>query len=37
MDRAVKLFVKLSKRVKATNRQLGYPTKKVLSGIAPAI
>ncbi len=28
--RAVKLYLKLGKRIKATIRQLGYPTKKSL-------
>lgn len=30
--RAVELFIKLRKRVRATIRQLGYPTKNVLKG-----
>ena len=30
--RAVELYIKLDKRVKATIRQLGYPTKNALKG-----
>jgi transposase-like protein len=30
--RAVELFIKLGKRVRATIRQLGYPTKNALKG-----
>ncbi len=30
--RAVELYIKLGKRVKATLRQLGYPTKNALKG-----
>ena len=30
--RAVELYIKLGKRVKATIRQLGYPTKNALKG-----
>jgi transposase-like protein len=30
--RAVELHIKLGKRVRATNRQLGYPTKNALKG-----
>jgi transposase-like protein len=31
-NRAVELFIKLGKRVRATIRQLGYPTKNALKG-----
>lgn len=30
--RAVDLYIKLGKRIKATTRQRGYPTKNALSG-----
>ena len=30
--RAVKLYIKLGKRVQATIRELGYPTKNALQG-----
>lgn len=30
--RAVQLYIKLGKRIKATIRQLGYPTKNALKG-----
>jgi transposase-like protein len=30
--RAVELYIKLGKRVRATIRQLGYPTKNALKG-----
>ena len=31
-QRAVKLYIKLGKRVQATIRELGYPTKNALKG-----
>ena len=34
--RAVELYIKLGKRVKATVRQLGYPTKNALKGWSSA-
>jgi hypothetical protein len=35
--RAVKLFIKLGKRVRATIRQLGYPNQECPDGLAPGI
>lgn len=35
--RAVKLYIKLGKRAQATIRELGYPTKNALKGVAPSI
>jgi putative transposase len=35
--RAIELYIKLGKRVRATIRQLGYPNQECIEGLVPRI